>query len=133
MSAASHVIFVELDWSPLVVQQAEDRCHRVGQASSVLIQYLFFPDTIDEFLSQLLAAKQSTITAAIDEAIGSAQWVFNFGKHKGESVGDVAGSDPQYLEWLADTETMLERRPKLAEALTDLGFLRQEEKAIAHT
>lgn len=127
LNAASHVIFVELDWSPLVVQQAEDRCHRVGQFSNVLIQYLFFPDTIDDFLSQLLAAKQSTITAAIDEPSGSSQWQFDFGKHSGLSVGDVAGSDPSYLEWLvkSENEEMLVKKPQLSVALKDLGFLRQ--------
>lgn len=124
LSAASHVVFVELDWSPLIVQQAEDRCHRVGQLSSVLVQYLFFPDTIDEYLSQLLAAKQSTITAAIDEAKGPAGWVMDFGKHEGLTVGDVAGSDPSYLEWLVESKTMLHAKPELVEALVDLGFLR---------
>ncbi|OEU13932.1 hypothetical protein FRACYDRAFT_164950, partial [Fragilariopsis cylindrus CCMP1102] len=50
LTAASHVVFIEMDWSPLIVQQAEDRCHRVGQKSSVLVQYLFFRNTVDEHI-----------------------------------------------------------------------------------
>ena len=124
LNAASHVIFVELDWSPLVVQQAEDRCHRVGQKSSVLVQYLYFPDTIDEYLSDLLAKKQSTITSAIDEATGSASWQFSFGKYEGLSVADVAGTDPGYLEWLVNSKAaVLHTCPVLPKALKELGFL----------
>lgn len=43
LTAASHVIFLQFDWSPeRIVQQAEDRCHRVGQKSSVLVQCICF-------------------------------------------------------------------------------------------
>ena len=127
LNAASHVIFVELDWSPLVVQQAEDRCHRVGQRSSVLVQYLYFPDTIDAYLSDILAKKQSTITCAIDEITGSSSWIFTFGQFKGMSVADVAGSTPLYLEWLVQSNSvMLERIPELVAALKELGFLPTE-------
>ena len=46
-----------MDWSPLIVQQAEDRCHRVGQKSSVLVQYLFFGNTIDEIIDDRIIVK----------------------------------------------------------------------------
>jgi SNF2 family DNA or RNA helicase len=122
LTAASHVVFLEFDWSPMLVQQAEDRCHRVGQKSSVLVQYLFFRGTIDEHLASLLASKHSTVTAALDAPTGAVSWVLDFGKFKGETVADVAASNPEYLEWIV-TEGVHIGRDKLTDALLELGYI----------
>ena len=83
LTASSHVIFLELDWSPGVMTQAEDRCHRVGQLDSVRVQYFVFRDTIDEWLSKSLLYKQNTINNILPEKQGGVEtgYVFNFGKH----------------------------------------------------
>jgi len=57
LTSASHVVFVEYDWSPMVMAQAEDRSHRIGQHSPLLVQFLHFVGTIDEKLFDVLAAK----------------------------------------------------------------------------
>jgi uncharacterized protein (DUF3820 family) len=121
LTAASHVLFVEFDWSPMIVEQAEDRCHRVGQSSSVLVQYLFFRGTIDEHLASLLASKQSTVKASLDSPTGATSWVFDFGKHKGDTVADVAASNSGYLTWLVDQGAHANRN-KLCYALNELGY-----------
>lgn len=46
-TAASRELFVELDWRASSVKQAEDRCDRIGQKDSVLIQYLLFDNSLD--------------------------------------------------------------------------------------
>ena len=68
LTAASLVIFAELDWTPGVVTQAEDRCHRIGQRDSVLVQHLVVDGTIDAHMAKTLVRKQETITQALDGA-----------------------------------------------------------------
>jgi len=40
-------IFVELDWTPAMVQQAEDRLHRIGQERVVDLYYLIAESTVE--------------------------------------------------------------------------------------
>lgn len=68
LTAASHVIFVELDWTPGVVSQAEDRCHRIGQRDYVLVQHLVLSGSIDAKMAKLLVAKQEVLDKALDKS-----------------------------------------------------------------
>ena len=69
LTAASHVIFVELDWTPGNMTQAEDRCHRIGQKDSVLVQHLVFNESLDCRIAKRLVAKQDVIDRALDSEI----------------------------------------------------------------
>ncbi len=66
LTAASHVVFAELDWRPGIVTQAEDRLHRIGQAESVLVQHLVFDGSIDAVMAQTILRKQEVIDKALD-------------------------------------------------------------------
>ena len=67
LTAASTVIFVELDWTPARMSQAEDRCHRIGQtASMVVVQHLVIDESIDARMSKMLVDKQ----AVLDQVLG---------------------------------------------------------------
>jgi len=66
LTRASNVAFLELDWTPARHDQAEDRCHRMGQASAVTAWYLLTQGTIDETIARLLARKRSVIGAVTD-------------------------------------------------------------------
>lgn len=58
LQRAKCVIFGELDWSPAVHRQAEDRIHRIGQKDSVLAYYLVAPTASDVKISELLGLKE---------------------------------------------------------------------------
>lgn len=66
LTRSSHVVFAELDWVPGNLSQAEDRCHRIGQTDSVLVQHLVFDGSIDARMAEVVVAKQEIINGAID-------------------------------------------------------------------
>lgn len=69
LTAASHVVFCELDWVPGNVTQAEDRCHRIGQTDSVLVQHLVFDQSIDARMAEIIVQKQAMIDSALDKGM----------------------------------------------------------------
>lgn len=66
LTAASHVVFAELDWVPGNVTQAEDRCHRIGQHDMVLVEHLVLEGSLDARMAHILVEKQEIIAAALD-------------------------------------------------------------------
>jgi SWI/SNF-related matrix-associated actin-dependent regulator of chromatin subfamily A-like protein 1 len=66
LTRASNVVFLELDWTPAKHDQAEDRCHRIGQQDAVNAYYLLAADTVDETISALLERKRAVIGAVTD-------------------------------------------------------------------
>ena len=66
LTAASLLLFVELDWVPGIMTQAEDRIHRIGAVGSVLVQHLVFADSIDARMAEAIVEKQGIIEQALD-------------------------------------------------------------------
>jgi SWI/SNF-related matrix-associated actin-dependent regulator 1 of chromatin subfamily A len=66
LTAASHVLFAELDWTPANLAQAEDRVHRIGQQDSVSIYYLVVDRSIDSKLAKTHIRKLEGITRITD-------------------------------------------------------------------
>lgn len=66
LQVASACVFAELDWRPADHTQAEDRLHRCGQKSTVMIYYLVGTDSIEETLCAVIQRKQATLSAVLD-------------------------------------------------------------------
>jgi len=66
LTRASNVCFLELEWTPAIHDQAEDRCHRIGQRDAVTAWYLLAADTIDETMARLIKRKREVIDAVTD-------------------------------------------------------------------
>lgn len=67
LTSASYVIFAEMDWSPAIHLQAEDRLHRIGQKRAVFSHYLVGLGTFDEYLADLLVSKSVEISSVLGE------------------------------------------------------------------
>ncbi len=69
LQRANCVVFGELDWSPAVHSQAEDRAHRMGQVDSVLSYYLVTQTGSDQQIQDYLGLKVSQFVGIMgDEA-----------------------------------------------------------------
>ena len=73
LTAASTVVFVEPDWTPALLSQAEDRCHRFSQKNPVLVQHLVLEASLDSHMLKQVMAKQEIIDQAIDAAGGNVE------------------------------------------------------------
>jgi len=58
LTAAKVACFAELDWVPANITQCEDRLHRIGQKTNVLIQHLVLDKSIDLKIAEKIIEKQ---------------------------------------------------------------------------
>ena len=68
LQRASCVVFGELDWSPAVHSQAEDRAHRIGQQDSLLCYYLVSPRGSDSDMQDALGLKVSQFVSIMGDS-----------------------------------------------------------------
>jgi SNF2 family DNA or RNA helicase len=60
------VVFLDVDWVPSNMEQAESRIDRAGQTNPVSVYYLLCNDTIDIYMKELLDEKQKVVDAIVD-------------------------------------------------------------------
>jgi SWI/SNF-related matrix-associated actin-dependent regulator 1 of chromatin subfamily A len=66
LTRATNVAFLDLEWTPAMHDQAEDRLHRIGQQDAVTAWYLLAAGTIDETMAELIARKRGIVGAVTD-------------------------------------------------------------------
>jgi len=66
LTRSSNVCFLELDWTPAMQEQAEDRVHRIGQHDAVVAWHILAPETIDETMATVIERKRGLIGAVTD-------------------------------------------------------------------
>lgn len=73
LTAARHIIVVELPWTPGALQQVEDRLHRIGQQRDVistLILSEWSNGSVDDRLWRIIDGKAVTVNAVMDGVEG---------------------------------------------------------------
>ena len=66
LTSSSNVLFVESGWTPADMDQAIDRCHRIGQKDSVTGWWLLLENTIDEDIKKLIDEKRVVVNATTE-------------------------------------------------------------------
>lgn len=66
LTAANKVVFMEFDWSPANMLQAEDRCHRISQKNAVNVYYLVTPNSIEVNFINMLFKKLMVINKIME-------------------------------------------------------------------
>lgn len=65
-NVSSTVVFIDRDWSPEIMKQAEDRLHRMGQKSVVRVYYLECQGSFDQSVGRINANKSEGIRRALE-------------------------------------------------------------------
>jgi len=66
LTAATQVIFNDLDWVPANHWQAEDRAYRIGQTRTVNVTYIVGVKTLDEFVQAVLETKTALVRSVVE-------------------------------------------------------------------
>jgi SWI/SNF-related matrix-associated actin-dependent regulator 1 of chromatin subfamily A len=66
LTAASQVVFNDLDWVPANHWQAEDRAYRIGQTGTVNVTYMVARGTLEEFVRTVLEVKARLVDDVIE-------------------------------------------------------------------
>lgn len=69
LTRASYMIFLDDPWTAAIVEQAEDRIHRISATSPVFIYHLMCKDTIDESVRKLVKKKEQISNYVVDDII----------------------------------------------------------------
>jgi SNF2 family DNA or RNA helicase len=70
LTEADYVYLVDPWWNPAVENQAIDRCYRIGQNKHVMAVRLICPETIEEKIMKLQAAKKELVSDLIKTDVG---------------------------------------------------------------
>jgi SWI/SNF-related matrix-associated actin-dependent regulator 1 of chromatin subfamily A len=111
LTASSHVVFAELDWTPARISQAEDRAHRIGQTECVLVQHLVLDDSLDARMAKMVVQKQEVIDRALNQKTEGTE------KERPEIEVSVVPLAP---EQMAEQQAKDDRRARLDEVAATL-------------
>ena len=103
LTASSTVIFAEMEWRPGDLFQAEDRLHRIGQKSTVLVQYLVIDQSIDSFMISKILNKIDIINEVTNkEKVQKEDNNIDMLLQEFKQVNEIENSKPEQLKIYVD-------------------------------
>lgn len=85
----SYVLMVEPDWSPGVMDQAIDRLYRIGQKSTLFVNYLVARGTLDDIIKEKETGKREVIVKLLQDDRRTPKMTPN---QKAEALTLIAGA-----------------------------------------
>ena len=69
LTAATNVIFIDTPYTQAGVDQAIDRCYRIGTSKSIFVYFLICNNTIDEHIKNIVEDKRLISDYVVDDIV----------------------------------------------------------------
>jgi len=109
LTSASNVIMTDRWWSPAVNTQAEDRLHRIGAKSAVMVILPVIEDSIDESFDKVLEGKKKFSSDFFDEKDVMNETVEDLRRSRGSKVPDQE-EDREEQEFKGEIPTWMDMK-----------------------
>lgn len=97
LTRSARVVFVDLDWTPALNMQAEDRACRIGQTRGVIVTRIIANHDLDRYVIEALARKQAIISSSVDAAA-----VVTVGVQDASTLAGVPCTEGNAEPWYAE-------------------------------
>jgi SWI/SNF-related matrix-associated actin-dependent regulator 1 of chromatin subfamily A len=84
----THMIFLELQWTPAIIHQAECRINRIGGARALTYEYVLARGTLDRYVFGMLSKKNEVVNAIVDNGANAETFDFDVKRPRIGGVGD---------------------------------------------
>lgn len=118
LASASTVVFLDEDWNPQVMRQAEARVHRIGQAKPVSIFKMYSRGTVEEQMVGRIA-KKSYLAAKVTDNMQSPGCPDVFSDVSIQDAGDGDSFNPS----IAALASLMRRRDLISKGHVDTRHL----------
>jgi SNF2 family DNA or RNA helicase len=105
LTHAAHALFVDLEWTPALNEQAEDRLARIGQKRGVIISRLKVNHLLENRIYSILTKKQDIIRAGFDAAKDTTHTVVNSTLSQEQPLGNEVVSQIDFDQIMAKNTT----------------------------
>lgn len=117
LTHAHHVLCVDLPWTPALLQQAEDRCRRIGQeADSIHVRILAADHAVDHRVAELIVEKTTIIEATVEASAVESVTVDDTVATQAQDLAALADQTSDVSERLEREKRQREQQKQLVEA-----------------